>query len=612
MPFKAIILCPKKLDIEDINLQKILNVFGIEYEILFPESVINSHLLWNRNITPSDWCLLTSGKTFATLTELFLRGKDELSHLLSNFSNMLVYSINPVSISSKQLQRLTDNQISSIFGFQHDHYQYKVSEEYQDICGPFSGLKTAPIQSEIDFALNIPPHSNQINNLISIDDKGFFVKTKINNCNLFLIACKRVLNIDHKVSVNFEASKHFSQIIPVIMFLKYAFRDACWNSSKKYASLIIDDPLLRPEYGFLNYKKLLELMDEHHFSTNIAFIPWNYKRTSKSISKMFLHRSDKFNICIHGCDHTRFEFGSSDSARLNSYAKLAKSRMQIHQKITGIKHNNVMVFPQGIFSIQAMKILKYNNFLAAVNSEVIPNFYNNNIDKIEISQFLEPAIMKYETFALFTRRKPSDEIVNFAFDLLIGKPLLIGIHHDYFKQGYKQLIRFIRKINLLDKDLCWDGLENIVGNVYFKRIDSNGNINVKMYANNLLIENLTDETKTYIVAKKETDHININSVILNGKKIPFHHIHQSLEFSFKFESKQKAIVKILYENNYPEMDKRMELSYQIKTAARRYLSEFRDNFLMKNNTAIKMAFKIKVYSLKELLKIILQYKDNYL
>ncbi len=41
------------------------------------------------------------------------------------------------------------------------------------------------------------------------------------------------------------------------------------------ACLIIDDPLLIPRYGKLNFAKLLREMNEHNFFTEIAFIPWN-------------------------------------------------------------------------------------------------------------------------------------------------------------------------------------------------------------------------------------------------------------------------------------------------------------------------------------------------
>lgn len=54
-----------------------------------------------------------------------------------------------------------------------------------------------------------------------------------------------------------------------------------------HACIIIDDPLLRENYGFLNYRKLLDLMDKHDFHTSIAFIPWNYNRTDKNLATLF-------------------------------------------------------------------------------------------------------------------------------------------------------------------------------------------------------------------------------------------------------------------------------------------------------------------------------------
>jgi len=52
--------------------------------------------------------------------------------------------------------------------------------------------------------------------------------------------------------------------------------DANNNSRETLACLVIDDPLLKPRYGRLDYKNLLEEMKEHSFFTEIAFIPWNY------------------------------------------------------------------------------------------------------------------------------------------------------------------------------------------------------------------------------------------------------------------------------------------------------------------------------------------------
>ena len=47
--------------------------------------------------------------------------------------------------------------------------------------------------------------------------------------------------------------------------------------------------------------------------------------------------------------------------------------------------------------------------------------------------------MRYSSFPIFTRRYPWEGIENFAFDILLGKPALIVIHHDYCSDGYDRL-----------------------------------------------------------------------------------------------------------------------------------------------------------------------------
>ena len=205
-----------------------------------------------------------------------------------------------------------------------------------------------------------------------------------------------------------------------------------------YATIIIDDPLLRGNYGFLNYKRLLDLMDKHNFHTAIAFIPWNYKRTDKRIAALFKARPDRLSLCVHGCDHTGGEFGSTDINYLDKKIKLATARMIEHEKRTGIPFDKVMVFPQGVFSNEALDVLKANGYLAAVNTEL-------PIDG-RISS----------TFPFFLRYKPED-VTDYVSD-----PLFIVLHHDYFKNGYERLTDFVDELNTRSKNVKWDSLSNIV------------------------------------------------------------------------------------------------------------------------------------------------------
>jgi hypothetical protein len=207
-----------------------------------------------------------------------------------------------------------------------------------------------------------------------------------------------------------------------------------------HASIIIDDPVLRENYGFLNYHDLLKSMDVHNFFTTIAFIPWNYNRTDKKIADLFNERPDRFSLVVHGCDHTEGEFANTDFNYLDNKVKLATARMMQHEKRTRIPFDRIMVFPQGKFSNEALEALETNNYLAAVNTVAMP--VNGSISS---------------NFPFYLRNKPEDVIID-----CISDPIFIVLHHDYFKNGYGRLTDFVDELNRRLKNIKWDSVGNII------------------------------------------------------------------------------------------------------------------------------------------------------
>ena len=95
-------------------------------------------------------------------------------------------------------------------------------------------------------------------------------------------------------------------------------------------------PLLRRDYGYLNFDSLLRLAKEHNFHTAISFIPHNYRRNSARIVRMFRENPRRLSICFHGNDHTEAEFASTDRALLNGMLGIGEERMKAHaQAIRG-------------------------------------------------------------------------------------------------------------------------------------------------------------------------------------------------------------------------------------------------------------------------------------
>jgi len=330
-------------------------------------------------------------------------------------------------------------------------------------------------------------------------------------------------------------------------------------------------------------------MDKHNFSTSIAFIPWNYKRTDKKVANLFKTRPDRFSLCVHGCEHSKGEFGEIDKNIINNKIKLATKRMKFHENEYALSFDKIMIFPQGKFSTVSMQMLKLNNYLAAVNSEVFP------IDKaknLKISHFLKPAIMEYENFPLFLRRYPG-ELLDFAFDMFLGKAVLVVTHHKNFKYGSNHIIKFIDRINSLDKKIQWSRLEDILENTYLQQYEDSDIINVQLFTKTSIIKNTHNQKKTYKIFKYETNNIPIKNVLANGKRIDYKIEKEDLRLVLEIKPKEKAVLDIIYEDNFPYYNIKKKKKENIKIFIRRYLSEIRDNYVNKNQFLDNLLIKYK-------------------
>ncbi len=228
------------------------------------------------------------------------------------------------------------------------------------------------------------------------------------------------------------------------------------KNTETLACLIIDDPLLKPSYGCIDFTELLRVMKIHNFFTEIAFIPWNYKRSDPSTVKLFADNPDYFALCIHGCNHTRNEFGQNNYDTLKELSQTALWRMEQHKKLTGLPYDPVIVFPQGLFTSTAMKVLKELGYLAAFNSDLKAL---DLVEPIPEKEYLTPATLMYHDFPLFLRHYP-DHKSKFQEDIKNGRPIVIVEHHTAFKNGYKNITDLVDWVNS-SGNIRWTSLLNI-------------------------------------------------------------------------------------------------------------------------------------------------------
>jgi hypothetical protein len=251
--------------------------------------------------------------------------------------------------------------------------------------------------------------------------------------------------------------------------------------------------------------------------------------------------------------------------------------MNRHESITGIRHDRVMVFPQGIFSEAAMSALKHTDLIAAVNNDVI--CADPHPRAITISDVWDIAVMRYSNFPIFTRRYPWEGIENFAFDALLGKPVIIIIHHDYCSDHCRRLVDFIDRLNALKCRLTWRSLGDVVRRSCRQRELSPDSVEVEMYGTELRVENRSEQAKRFLIRRRESDPSTIKEIRAESGQIAWNSFEDRITFEIELNPGESRTVSVKFHDLRGYGYSRESVSYQVKTMLRRYLCEMRDNYI---------------------------------
>jgi hypothetical protein len=579
MSAEAVMLTDLGLSSQDSNLVKLVRFFGVPFRALTTGEFLTCDSTGSGD---SEKCgLLCSSETFLRLIEELDRNSEGIRLWQERVHSVFVYAGDSTEILQKLVRRLTGNNGAVTQEINACAQDLVVSDRLNDFCRVMAGLRIVAFKESVETILVLnTPKGNAIN-IISVYNGATFAKLEYKGVPVFLSTSKEIVDIDAELTTrNFDVRDHFLYAVPVVLYIKWAFVGACWNAPEANACLVIDDPLLKPSYGCVNFEELGALMERHHFSTNIAFIPWNWRRSSPKVARLFKRRPEQYSLSIHGCDHTAAEFGNRDQARLCWKARKAVDRMSGHETRTGIHHDRIMVFPQGVFSEAAMDVLKRSNFTAAVNTEVVST--DPQARPIRISDVWDIALLRYGGFPIFTRRYPGQGIENFAFDILLGKPCIVVIHHDFCRDHYKHLVEFIERLNAIKCPIAWRSLGEVVRRSCRQRELSSGVVETEMYGTELRIENRSEQRKRFIVRRRESDSSAIKEIRAESGQIAWNFSEDRIDFETELDPGQSRTIEMRFHELNGNGRSEENLSYRVKTMARRYLSELRDNYIVKN------------------------------
>jgi hypothetical protein len=567
----------------DTRLTRMAESLGLSCDPLLLEERAHGHAeRLGRAIHNEDICLVVNAQVLKDWTGGHL-SPDLTSCMTSCIPYLLVHGLTPDAFSDSLIQALSGGRLQSVGPVTDSAQNYSVAADSRDVCAQFSGISFGPVNAVNDRVLSAGPSNGAVRKLISIAGGSFMAAVKRENAQMFFLAGANILDMDAQVG-DAPLSEYFSRFVPYVMVLRHIFGEECWRPGGNYASFILDDPLLQPKYGHLDFESLLSLMKEYGFATTVAFIPHNYRRSSKRTVEMFRRNSDRLAICFHGNDHTAGEFVSADSSRLNTMLRIAEARMSFLADATGLSCPKVMVFPHDDFSVEALRVLKSRSFMAAVNGPPHPAGRRVNLTLRELAQ---PAVLRHGAFPLFPRTNAEyAKKQDIAFGLFFGRPAFIAGHHDVFKRP-AALVEVVSMINSIAPGIRWCGLETAIINSGLRRKTPDGTYRVRAYSGAVRLTNDRDSPQRFTVEWNLSDECpSVEHILWDGVPDRSFAVEGSaVRLSGELGPHNSVTASPIYRNDFAGMEG-LGFWWDAKALIRRRLSEVRDNYISKNRYAL--------------------------
>ena len=581
----VIIISRRATDVGARNLLKLVRFIGLSAKAVFIEKLIDGGT--NLLALGRAKCVVADAAAMGDLMNSF--GEDKWDEFFRETRFLVFGFCGEPEAEGALVQRITKGRLCGVKTSRSGTFE--VSEKARDFCRQFSGLTFGNDYKGDQTVFAIREDDDEVERLISIDGKGFVVRVSDESRDITFWGSRGCSDLDAQVPRGTGVLDLFGELIPAMMYFHFVFGDRCWHAKRRVACLILDDPSLRKRYGFVKYGALLESMCRKRFATSIAFIPWNYRRSNAAVAEVFRDNSEYLSINVHGCDHNEGEFGIVDEAALRHKVETAIARMKHHKEETGVAFDPVMVFPQGVFSSVALKILDKYPFLAAVNTTPFP--VDRGKRGFTLRCLLGVTVSGLEGIPLFTRRYPGD-IAGFALDLFLGKPAIGVEHHLFFKSGYGDLEKWVDMVNSLDGNIEWRRLGDVVRQSSLQRRTQEA-WEIRIFTNEAEILNIDPRPRTFRVRKTKGNLKEIREIIVNGKRADFSDMNGEISFSASLPAGACFEVKIVEKKRAQEHAYRYKAGYRERTkvAARRYLCDFRDNYLARSDFLLRLANSAK-------------------
>jgi hypothetical protein len=142
-------------------------------------------------------------------------------------------------------------------------------------------------------------------------------------------------------------------------------------------------------------------------------------------------------------------------------------------------------------------------------------------------------------------------------------------------------VEFIGRLNALNCPLSWRSLGEVVRRSCRQRELSPVTLEVEMYGTELRVGNRSGQPKRYLIGRRESDSSALKEVRNGSSSIDWKFSEGSIRFEIELGSGKHQTLSTTCPELIGNAHHNETLSYKTKIMFRRYLSEVRDNHLMK-------------------------------
>src|SRR5262249_52940506 len=146
------------------------------------------------------------------------------------------------SAATREVFRRLGLASASVAHAQGNERLWTISNRSLEVCGPMSGLRMRVSARRPQEVITLAP---AVNALISTAEGLLFGAVDINGKQWYIASGNDFIDISQPLEKGyFDVADYFCSAVPIVMFLRHAFRGLGFGPAELGACLILDDPVL--------------------------------------------------------------------------------------------------------------------------------------------------------------------------------------------------------------------------------------------------------------------------------------------------------------------------------------------------------------------------------